>query len=57
MNFFVNSVGTLIHSNTNCKIDQATRNDVTQNPNVLFLAPATEEEVLQIAKLKLNSMV
>jgi hypothetical protein len=46
--FFVNSVGKLIHSNKNCKIDHATRNDVTQNPNVLFL--------LQIAKkLKMKS--
>jgi hypothetical protein len=54
--FFVNSVGKLIHSNKNCKIDHATRNDITQNPNVLFLAPATEEEVLQIAKkLKMES--
>jgi hypothetical protein len=54
--FFINSVGKLIHSNKNCKIDHATRNDITQNPNVLFLAPATEEEVLQIAKkLKMKS--
>jgi hypothetical protein len=54
--FFVNSVGKLIHSNKNCKIDHATRNDITQNTNVLFLAPATEEEVLQIAnKLKMKS--
>jgi hypothetical protein len=30
---------------------------VTQNPNLLFLAPATEEEVLQIAnKLKMKSL-
>jgi hypothetical protein len=36
--------------NLHCKIDHATGNDVPQNPNVLFLAPATEEEVLQIAK-------
>jgi hypothetical protein len=51
----VNSVGKLIHSNKNCKIDHATRNDVIQNPNVLFLAPATEE-VLQISKkLKMKS--
>jgi hypothetical protein len=55
--FFVNSVGKLIHSNKNCKIDHATRNDVTQNPNVLFLATAPEEEVLQIAKkLKVKSL-
>jgi hypothetical protein len=54
--FFVNSVGKLIHSNKNCKIDHDTRNDVTQNLNVLFLAPATVEEVLQIAKkLKMKS--
>jgi hypothetical protein len=54
--FFVNSVGKLIHSNKNCKIDHATRNDVIQNPHVLFLAPATEEEVLQISKkLKMKS--
>jgi hypothetical protein len=34
--FFVNSTGKLIHSNKNYKIDHATRNDVTQNPNVLL---------------------
>jgi hypothetical protein len=45
-----------MHSNKNCKIDHATRNDVIQNPNVLFLTPATEEEVLQISKeLKMKS--
>jgi hypothetical protein len=56
MIFFVNSVGKLIHSNKNCKIDHATRNDLTHNPNVLFLAPANEEEVLQMAKkLKMKS--
>jgi hypothetical protein len=54
--FFVNSIGKLIHSNKNCKIDHAARNNITQNPNVLFLAPATEEGVLQIAKkLKMKS--
>jgi hypothetical protein len=46
--FFVNSVDKLIHSNKNCKIGRVTTNDVTQNPNVLFLAPVTEEEVLQV---------
>jgi hypothetical protein len=56
MNFFVNSVGKLIHSNKNCKIYHDTRNGIIQILNVLFLAPATEEEVLQIAKkLKMKS--
>jgi hypothetical protein len=50
MNFFVNSVGKLIHSNKNCKIDHATRNDITQNPNILFLAPVTEEEVIKLQR-------
>jgi hypothetical protein len=54
--FFVNSIGKLIHSNKNCKIAHTARNNVTQNPNVLFLAPATEEKALQIAKkLKMKS--
>jgi hypothetical protein len=35
--FFVNSIGKLIYSNKNGKIDHAARNDLTQNPNVLFL--------------------
>jgi hypothetical protein len=32
----------------NCKTDYATTNDVILNPKVLFLAPVTEEEVLQV---------
>jgi hypothetical protein len=53
MNFFVNSVDKLIHSNKYCKIDHVATNDVTQNPNVLFLTPVTEDEVLQVtSKLK-----
>jgi hypothetical protein len=51
--FFVNSVDKLIYPNNNCKIDYAISNDIKQNPNVLFLAPVTAEEVLQVtSKLK-----
>jgi hypothetical protein len=51
--FFINSVDKLIHLNKNRKIDHSTTNDVIQNPNVLFLVPVTEEEVLQVtSKLK-----
>ena len=51
--FFVNSVDRLIHLNRNCKNDHATVNDIILNPNVLFLVPVTEEEVLKVtSKLK-----
>jgi hypothetical protein len=46
--FFVTSIDKRIHLNTNCKIDYATTNDAIQNPYVLFLAPDTEGEVLQV---------
>jgi hypothetical protein len=51
--FFVNSVDKLIYLNKNCNNDHATVKDLIQNPNVLFLAPVTEEEVLKVtSKLK-----
>jgi hypothetical protein len=53
--FFLHSADKLIYLNTNCKTDYATTNDAIQNPNMLFLAPVTEEEVLQVSsKLKIK---
>jgi hypothetical protein len=39
--------------NKNCNNNHASVNDVIHNPNVLFLVPVTEEEVLKVtSKLK-----
>jgi hypothetical protein len=46
--FFVNSVDKLIYLNKKCKNDHVTVNDKIQNPNVLFLVPVMEEEVLKV---------
>jgi hypothetical protein len=41
-------VDKLTYLNKKCKNDHATVNDKIQNPNVLFLVPVMEEEVLKV---------